>query len=582
MTRQRHRVIKGQPISSGIVLGTARVILPGQKKVVERAVAPEEIPLEIDHLREAVDATIAELTKMRDAASRKMGGQVAKIFDALLLIAADEGFLKRVIEQIKERQMNAGYIYNELVQESTLPLRRSPDQYMRQMAVDIDAVANRILAGLGGYEKRDEMQFTENTVLVGKSFTPAEVLQFRQQKVTGFVVSETGQNSHAALIARSLMLPVVVAEQVWTKIDTGNEIIVDGTHGRVIIYPNQQELSEYEEQRQKQGPALITRIKKLAEFPPVTADGRTIGVAANLELPGPVENILAERKVPIGLYRTEFLYLDGDEFPDEEAQYTYYDRIAKKFPDTYVVLRTFDLGSDKSKTNGITVAEANPALGWRGIRSMLDMPDIFKAQIRAMLRASVDGKFKILLPMISDISEIEKAKRLIAQVMLELRRAKIPYDERIPVGVMIEVPSAALTADQIARKVDFMSIGTNDLTQYTMAVDRNNMKVSSLYNTFHPSVLHLINMTVQACHKQGIPVTICGEVAGDPLALPLFIGLGVDQLSMNPARIVNLCRLIKRIDSSLVERLVESVLASASLGSVTRKLQSYNTAIEKK
>jgi phosphoenolpyruvate-protein kinase (PTS system EI component) len=210
------------------------------------------------------------------------------------------------------------------------------------------------------------------------------------------------------------------------------------------------------------------------------------------------------------------------------------------------------------------------------------MPEIFKAQIRAMLRASVDGKFKILLPMISDISEIDKAKRLIAQVMLELRRAKIPYDERIPVGVMIEVPSAALTAGQIARKVDFMSIGTNDLTQYTMAVDRNNMKVSSLYNTFHPSVLHLINMTVQACHKQGIPVTICGEVAGDPLALPLFIGLGVDQLSMNPARIVNLCRLIKRIDSSLVERLVESVLASASLGSVTRKLQSFNTAIEKK
>lgn len=582
MIRHRHRVIKGQPISSGIVLGTARVILPGQKKVVEVPVSQSRLNDEIKRLRSAIDSTIEELTRMRNSATRKMGSQVAKIFDAQLLIASDEQFLSSVIDQIKSRKRNAGYIYNELVQETTLPLRRSPDPYMRQMSTDIDAVANRVLSELGAYQKSLTGQFSENTILVGKSFTPAEVLHYRQQKATGFVVAEGGQNSHAALISRSLMLPMVVSPEIWTKVDTGNRIIVDGTNGRVLVNPSDEEWVEYETRRRRQGPALVTRIRKIAQFPPITADGKTIGIAANLELPGPIEDILSERKIPVGLYRTEFLYLESDCFPDETAQFEFYSRIAAKFPETPVVLRTFDLGSDKSKTNGLSVPEANPALGWRGIRSMLDMSDIFKAQIRAMLRSSVRGNFRILLPMVSDITEIDKAKKLIAQSMLELRRADIPYDVNIKIGVMIEVPSAAIMADRIAHKVDFMSIGTNDLTQYTMAVDRDNTKVANLYSPFHPSVLHLINMTVEACRKHGIPVSVCGEVAGDPLALPLFIGLGVDQLSMNPARIVDLCRLTKRIDSSLVERLVQSVLASATLTSVTRKLQSFNTAIEKK
>lgn len=582
MIRHRHRVIKGLQISSGIVLGTARVILPGQKKVVEVSIAQARLDDEVKRLRSAVEATIIVLTRTRDSATRKMGDQVAKIFDAQLLIASDEKFLGRVVEQIKSRRRNAGYIYNELVQETTLPLRRSPDLYLRQMSIDIEAVANRVLSELGVYQKSVPEHFSQSTILVGKSFTPAEVLQYRQQKATGYVVAEGGQNSHAALISRSLMLPMVVSPQIWTKIDTGNRIILDGTKGRVIVNPTDQEWAEYETLRRKQGPALVTRIKKIPQIPPVTADGKPISIAANLELPGPIEDILAERKIPVGLYRTEFLYLDGDSFPDESTQYEFYNRIASKFPETPVVLRTFDLGSDKSKANGLSEPEANPALGWRGIRSMLDMSDIFKAQIRAMLRSSVNGQFSILIPMVSDISEIDKARKLIAQVMLELRRADIPYDTKIKIGVMIEVPSAAIMADKIAQKVDFMSIGSNDLTQYTMAVDRDNRKVANLYSPFHPSVLYLINMTVEACQRHGIPVSVCGEVAGDPLALPLFIGLGVDQLSMNPARIVDLCRLIKRIDSSLVERLVESVLASTTLTSVTRKLQSFNTAIEKK
>jgi phosphotransferase system enzyme I (PtsI) len=307
-----------------------------------------------------------------------------------------------------------------------------------------------------------------------------------------------------------------------------------------------------------------------------------VPVAANLELPGPVEDVLAERHIPVGLYRTEFMYLQGNSFPTEEEQYDVYSRIAEKFAGTSVVLRTYDLGSDKFRENGIGSGEDNPALGWRGIRVMLDMVDVFKDQISAMLRASAHGNVKILLPMISDTTELDRANRLISQVKYDLRKKRIAFDENIQVGVMIEVPSAALMAESFARKADFISIGTNDLTQYTMSADRNNARVSGLYTSFHPSVLQLIHRTVEACKAAGKSVAICGEAAGDPLALPLFVGMGVDELSMNPVRIVDLCRLVKKIDSNLVKHLVGSVMSSATPQGVIRKLQSYREALEKR
>ncbi|MFH1303607.1 MAG: putative PEP-binding protein, partial [Planctomycetota bacterium] len=324
------------------------------------------------------------------------------------------------------------------------------------------------------------------------------------------------------------------------------------------------------------------RIKRLPEIPPRTADGVPIEVAANLELPGPADEIIADRRIPVGLYRTEFLYLESGSFPDEETQYSFYLRIAEALPDSLVTLRTFDLGSDKVRADGFIPQEENPALGWRGIRSMLDMPEIFKTQIRAMLRASAHGRFKIMLPMISDVTEIETARKLMAQVMLELRRARIPFDPGVQVGAMIEVPSAALTADHLAQKVDFVSIGTNDLTQYTMAADRNNARVADLYNPLHPSVLNLVKMTVDACRKHNVPVAICGEVAGELLAIPLFVGMGVTQLSTNPSRIFDACRLISKIDSNIVRLLVGSVMSSGTTAEVRKKLESYRSAFTKK
>jgi len=582
MVRSKRKTVRGVGISSGIVLGTARVILPGEKKVAEIPILASQVQNEIASLERAVAKTVGELTQLRDSALQEIGGPVAKIFDAQLLIAGDFDFLNQVKEKIAALRRNAGFVYNALVQQSTIPLRSSRDPYLRQMSQDVEAVANRVLSHLSGYHKLPQAKYPSGTILVGRSFSPAEVLTYRNLKVAGFLVAEGGRNSHMALIARSLLVPVVVADDAWRLVNNKNRLILDGTNGTAIVSPTDSDWREYQRQKRRQGPALVTRIKKLPKIPPETRDGVPVPIAANLELPGPIDDILAERQIPVGLYRTEFIYLESERFPEEDVQYAYYRRIAERFADSSVVLRTFDLGSDKFLANGVGPTEDNPALGWRGIRSMLEMTNVFKTQVRAILRASTFGNLKILLPMISDISEVDRARRLIAQVELDLRRKKLPFDPEVPIGAMIEVPSAALMADQLAQRVDFLSIGTNDLTQYTMSADRNNVRVADLYSPYHPSVLRLIKMTIDAGRRRGIPVAVCGEMAGDPLALAFFIGLGVDQLSMNPTRIVDLCQLIGRIDSGLVRHLAGSVMAGSTQLSVTRKLQSFITALEKK
>lgn len=576
----KRRVIKGFPISSGIVMGSARVILPGSVRVAEARIPASRIADEAAALEAAVEKTVAELREMREAALKRMGGTVAKIFDAQLLIASDHEFIREVKEEIARRRRNAGFIYNQQVRKVLAPLRKSPDRYMRQTASDIEAVASRVLSQLTAYDKCD-LKFPPNTILVGKNFSPSDLLSYRQRKSVGFVVSEGGNDSHTALIARSLMLPVVQAPQAWTTIPNNVKLIIDGTSGRIILSPTDKDLADYQKLKKSQGPALIARIRKLRKIPPETLDGQPVNIAANVSLPGPADDIVAAKRIPVGLYRTEFMYLAAGEYPDEEAQFETYRQIADRFRDSYVIVRTFDLGYDKTAPDNGWPEEANPALGWRGIRAMLDMADIFKVQVRAILRASAHGNLRIMLPMISDASEIDRARKLIAQAKLSLRRRGEPFDESIQVGIMVEVPSAALIADKLAAKVDFMSIGTNDLTQYTMAADRTNRKVAGLYNPLHPAVLQLIDKAVRAGRNRGIPVSICGEIAGELLALPLFIGMGVDTLSMSPHRISDICRAVKKIDSRLVKHLAPAVLASDTTRSVRRKLENYREEIEK-
>ena len=577
----RRRIIKGVPVSSGIVVGRTHLVLPGDISVAEVVIPVSEVPREIAALRKAVDDTVADLRRLRTSAGKNASGPVTKIFDALLLIADDQDFIGKVIDQIAARRRNAGFVYNDMVQQVTDPLKTSKDQYMQQMAGEVDAVAKRVLSHLAGFGQQSKLKFPANTVLVGKSFVPGETLGYRNRKAAGLVVGEGGSNSHMALIARSVMMPVVVVDENWAQIPHDCPIIIDGTAGCVIVHPSDSDISDYQAKSKRVGSALATRIKSLTQIPPRTSDGEVVTVMANLELPGPADDLLSSQRIPVGLYRTEFLYLESDQFPGEEQQYEQYLQIAEKFEDAMVVLRTFDLGADKVRSGDFVPHEANPALGWRGIRMMLELEGVFQTQIRAILRASVHKNLRILLPMISDVTEVDKARKLIAQVMAELRQSRVAFDPDIKIGVMIEVPAAALMADQLAPKVDFFSIGTNDLTQYTLSVDRNSTRVVDLYNPLHPSVLALMRIAIDAAVRHKIPVSICGEIAGDPTALPLFIGMGVREFSMGPAKIFDICRLVNRIDSHEARSLTDTIVAGLSTTSVKRKLESFAAALDK-
>ena len=578
----KRKVIRGIPISPGIALGHAQVVLPGFLDVAEKTIKTSEIDLEIASLEKAVEDTAQELRKLHHSASRKIDGSISKVFDAQLLIATDRDFLNKVRDEIASQQRNAAYVYNLMVRRSTHELQMANNPYLRQSAQEIGAVADRVLSHLSGAGEKSTSRFDTDTVLIAHSFTPGNVLDYRQRRAAGFLAGECGAHSHTALIARSLLVPMIVVPHALTKIANGSRIILDGAHGRAIVNPTDAEWSDYGRKRERMGPAMVSRIKRLTVIPPRTADNVAVQVAANLEFPGPADDILAARRIPIGLYRTEFLYFEREDAPDEIAQYRFYDRIAERFTDSHVVFRTFDLGADKVRPGDPLFLEPNPALGWRGIRPMLDMPDVFKTQIRALLRASTRRNLSILLPMISDLSEFRKAKKLIGQAMLELRRQGESFDEHIPVGVMVEVPSAALMAEPLAELADFVHIGTNDLTQYTMSADRSNDRVAGLYSPHHPSVIKLVDMTVRACKKLNKKVCVCGEAAGDPLGIILYVGMGVTGLSMNPGKVFDSCRLIKKIDYDIVRHLVIPLLSSQSAVAVTRRLQSYRHAIENK
>ena len=577
----RRRLTGGKTISPGIVIGTTRIVVPGETAVAEMAIAAADVRTETTLLEGAIEETIAELRELRESAGKKIGGPVAKIFDAQLLIAADNEFLKQVKEQIAAQKRNAGYIYNQLVRQTTLPLKKSPDNYLRQMANDIEAVANRVLSHLSGFGK-STIKVGPNTILVGKQFTPGDILKYREEKVIGFVISQGGADSHAALISRALLLPLLQIPSAWIEIPNGVRVILDGTTGDVIIHPTDDEVAQFQKLRRRMGPAAVRRIKKLPSIPPKTLDGKSIEIAANLTLPGPADDILAERNIPVGLFRTEFLYLAHSKFPDEEVQYEHYRSIAIRFSPADVVIRVFDLGNDKLAPHDSAAREENPALGWRGMRALLDLGGILRTQLRAILRASVHGNIRILLPMVSDMAELEKTRRILSQVKLKLRQEKIPFDENIKLGIMVEVPSVALMAEEFAARVDFFSIGSNDLTQYTLAADRGNARLQDLYSAYHPSVLRLIHRTVQAAKQHEIPVSICGEAAGDIFGLPIFIGMGISQLSMSPQRIFDVCRTISKIDTSLLPALTTAVLGSRSLDVAMRNLRDFRKAVDKR
>ncbi len=574
-------ILKGIPASSGIAFGEARVVYSGEQSIVERNIEKDDIDREIDRLDRAVEQTTQDLQKYQRKAGQKLAGPVARIFDSQLLIASDVDFLDKVKAEIAESLKSAEYIYSMLVEKSMVPLRISKDPYMRQMVYDIEAVANKIIDNLSGQHGKTIFPAIRDCVFVGKRFNPGDLLTLYEQDARAVITTGGSPNSHMALVARSLLIPAVVGvNQAHLKINSGDRVIVNGDKGIITVNPSDAEWNKLRGKESDFRLLPITKLKKLPLFPLKTKDKQEVSVAVNITLPGPLDKTLAGRHIGVGLYRTEFLYLQHGEFPTEESQFNVYDGVAEQYYPQHVVIRTYDLGSDKFLDENENNRESNPALGWRGIRATLDMPKIFRDQLRAILRASTRGNVKILLPMISDLSELRRAITIIRKCKAELKRSRIKFDENIKTGIMIEVPSAAVVADSLADRVDFFSVGSNDLTQYTLAADRDNRKLIKLFNQMHPAVLRLIKFTVEAAERHNIPVTVCGEISGDILAIPLLVGMGVSELSMNPAKLHNAASTIPKFSMPEVRRLADEVLRMKSSREIEGRLLEFNMGLD--
>ncbi|NMC45109.1 MAG: phosphoenolpyruvate--protein phosphotransferase [candidate division Zixibacteria bacterium] len=560
-TPKENIILKGVPVSGGVALGEAQVLRDPSFQIVRRQIPAAAVQAEIARLDGARAHAVEELQSVKSKAVRAVGEQAAKVFEAQIMIASDEQFFQTVSERIIRERINAEYAYQEATAATLDRLMKAKDPYLRQMVHDIAAVSDRILSFLLGVGARAENGFANPTILVGRIFSPGQIMAYAKRNVVGFLTEEGGPTSHMALIIRSLGIPAIQGDfGIGEKIVAGMSLIIDGNSGEVIVNPDAETTRNYRRMRSRKLAQPFGVLLNAQAIAAVCRDGREISLAANLEIPGPVDEHLVRLGIGVGLFRTEFLYFNKQTFPDEEEQYQTYAAIARRFNPLPVTLRTFDLGGDKYAEEFGQVREDNPALGWRGIRVSLDAVRLFKTQLRAMLRATAEGNVRILLPMVSDVGEISETLEHLDKIKRELRRAGIPHNDGVAVGAMIEIPSAAMSADYLAQKVDFLSIGTNDLIQYTMAADRGNYRVSRYYIGHHPAVLHLIHMTVMAAHENGIAVTVCGEMAGTTLMAPFLVGLGVDELSMNPTRLPELAEWISRFRYADAKRFASRVL----------------------
>jgi phosphotransferase system enzyme I (PtsI) len=581
-TMRKNIKLKGVPISRGVAIGEAQVVRDPAYQILRRSIPAGQIRREISRFEIASQKIIDELQATRDKAAKAIGDSGANIFDAQIMIASDRQFIETVIQRISGERINAEFAYQETLADTIDRLESSNDPYLRQMTHDIRAVSERVLSMMLGVGDGDQNGFNKPTILAGRIFSPGQVMAYAKRNVVGFLTEEGGPASHMGLIVRSLGIPALMGDfGIGTTLVTGMTVIIDGLHGEAIINPDAETRRNYRRIRAQKQSQPLNILRRVRTFEPVCRDGRRINLAANLEIPGPFDEHLIRLGIGVGLYRTEFLYFAKQAFPDEEEQFQMYSRIAEKFNPLPVTLRTFDLGGDKYVTLQGKMHEDNPALGLRGIRVALDVPQIYRSQLRAMLRASTQGNVRILLPMISDASEIIATLDIIERIKRELRRSRISFDEKIRIGAMIEVPSSALSADYLAELVDFLSIGTNDLIQYTMAADRGNHRVNKYYNSAHPAVLRLIQMTVLAAHDNGIPVTVCGEMAGNKDMTPFFIGLGVDELSMNPTLLPDVMEWITRINSVDARRFVSRIMRLTTSDKISRALKEANDYIKK-
>ena len=558
--QKKNRIWLGISASPGIAIGKVYRLNRAEINIREENLSSDQVENEILRFEKALNEAKIEISKLKESVAKKLGPEHAKLFEAYLLILEDEFINQQVLSGIREEKKNAEFVYNRVVQKTIQTISLSRDEYLKERVADISAVSNRVLNRLLGIKQHTIEPLETPGIIVAHSLAPGDVVQMKKGNVLGFATDTGGKTSHVALLAKSFGFPAVVGlKTFFSSLKGGEMLILDGDEGEVILSPDELTLKSYEAKREK----LLERKRSLADLtglPAETKDKRKIELSANIELLSDVDTAIENGAQGIGLFRTEYLYLASSDLPGEEEQYQAYSFLARKVYPQNVIIRTFDMGGDKFVQDAERVYEANPFLGWRAIRACLDLPDFFKTQLRAILKASSLGNLSIMLPMISGLEELLKSKELLEEVKSELREKKVPFDEKIKLGIMIEIPSAALEADSLAQHCDFFSIGTNDLIQYTLAVDRTNERIAHLYQSFHPSILKLIKKTVEDGHKNNIWVGMCGEMATDPKATSFLVGLGIDELSTSPLAIPQIKKIIRSIEFEEARNLAEQAM----------------------
>jgi phosphotransferase system enzyme I (PtsI) len=562
---------KGIPASPGIVIGKVFLLSREAIQIKRTEIKEDSISEELGRLDEALEKTRSELSEIRERISREIGEDYGNIFGAHILMLEDPMLVDEARRKVREERVGAEYALYQTLGEVKQIFQRIKDPYVRERSADIHDVGWHLILNLTGGQGGLVSGLTEKAVVVAHDLTPTDTARMPRDKVIALATDLGSRTSHTAIIARSMGVPAVVGlKNVTQRAKTGDAIIVDGNSGSVIVRPEPVVVEQYKRMQEKFF-AFAHELGKMRDLPAQTIDGRRVTLAANIELPAEVDIVHAHGGDGIGLYRTEFLYMNRTDLPSEEEQFVVYREMATAMAPKTSIIRTFDIGGDKFPPRFYYPHEPNPFLGCRAIRLSLKETEVFKEQLRAILRASAYGPLKIMLPMISGLEELIEAKRVIDSAKGELRSKGVAFNEAIEVGIMVEVPSAAMTADLLAQEADFFSIGTNDLTQYLIAVDRGNENINYLYEPLHPGVLRLIKRVVDCAHEAGIAVGMCGEMAGDPLCTLLLLGLGLDELSMSPVVIPEVKKVVR---ASRMEEAAEVVGAAYSL-STAREITDY-------
>lgn len=564
--------ISGIAASAGIAVARAFILEHPDYSISKRQIADPEA--EIAKLNDALDKSRSELQAIKARTLAELGEKKAEIFESHLLILDDPELISPVMDKIRQESVNADFALNEVSAQFVEMFENMKSAYLQERAADMRDVTKRVLNHLLGIHYISPAEISEEVIVIAEDLTPSDTAQLNRQYVKGFTTNIGGRTSHSAIMARSLEIPAVVGtKSVMSQVKAGDLVIVDGLSGEVLINPDEAVTVEYA-QKQEAYSKQVAEWKKLRDLPTVSADGKHVELAANIGTPNDVAGVLDNGGEGVGLYRTEFLYMGRDKLPSEDVQYNAYRTVLEKMAGKPVVVRTLDIGGDKELPYLDLPKEMNPFLGFRAVRLCLDRQDIFRTQLRALLRASVHGDLRIMFPMIATLDEFRSARALLLEEKGKLLAEGIQVSDNIQLGIMVEIPSTAVLADQFAKEVDFFSIGTNDLIQYTMAADRMNERVSYLYQPYNPAILRLIKNVIDAAHAEGKWAGMCGEMAGDATAIPLLLGLGLDEFSMSATSILPARSQISKLSAAEMKNLAQTALGLGTAEEVAELVRS--------